>query len=630
MRRIWILVPFWAFFVAYLVSFSHRRHPAVSAPATNHSDKPAPADPLAAPVPHLPGTSSFPSGGATPPSRVRESLPAALSESDLDARIAATASSLFVLPRTVPASPVSFLWPVDADGSPDQPTLLAKASRASFPRWKLYDDEWVGFYYPDDPTITLEILDGAAAFPMIGETMWTVADAPERRYRLVDTVGGATLCMISLEKSGVFDDTPRYPKPEVFHRVWTREGSLWRASLMADGNLRRIEILAGGDRASVLDWPHCAMHREVYQRLALSVRLNGPVADGPMLFDAVLASSDGCGRLGFLAPGMESAAVSALLGAPVAWEGDVAVFRQSPAIPLATGIVAHEAEVLYRVPLAGGRFEGFAKGWRSRRRTPPETGSLAWMVEKTGGTSGDEGTVGYDLGPLTDEEVLAMFDRFCAEAQGANAEGWDTWCRILANLAEMGSRDDRVLPYIGARFLDPALPQGNATQLLHSYDPAAGRDLFAARLRFLLTLPEDAPAVSVMAHDLQVLFAYMGREDVRTVPLLDLAMRHPDGDVREAGYGFREWLPEARAAAFLEHGLEDPNVRVRRRCAEALCGDGNPANGLLELVARRLASEDDSQTRIYLEEVCRLHKGDATDAAQIPAGGVSVSGDASS
>jgi hypothetical protein len=618
MRRIWILVPFWSFFLGYLVYFARTRESRRVVAATSVGASHSVPDHLEVPPPHLPDGPNPAATTAVSPRRVLESRPSSLTEAELAGLIDGTAAKVFVLPRTVPASPVSFLWPVDAEGSPDQPELLALASRASFPRWTLYEDEWVSFYYPADEAITLEVLDGSASFPMIGETMWTVADAPERRYRLA-TTGGATFCMISLEKTGVLDDTPRFPKPEVFHRLWMGDGSLCRASLMSDGNLRRIEVLAGGDRASVLDWPHCAIHRDVYDRLALTLRLNGPVAEGEMLLAARRSELEIEGRLGLLSPGMDSVAVTAILGPPAEREGDFLVYREIPTISAESGTLSVGDEIVYRVPVAGGRFEGFGKGWRSHRRTPPEPGSLVWMLEKTGGTGGEEGTVGYDLGPLTDEESAAMFDRFCAEAPQADAEGWDTLCRVLANLAEMGARDDRVLPYIGARFLDLELPQGNATQLLHAYDPEGGRDLFAARLRALLTRAEDAAEVPGMAHDLQVLIAYMGSEDTRTEGLLNLAMRHPNRFVRESGYGFLEWLPQEQAAGFLEQGLTDANVSVRRRCAEALCGDSNPTARLLELVSRRLSAENDVQTLTYLEEARRLHEEEEPGAAQVPA-----------
>ncbi len=583
MNRIWILVPFWVFLLAYLVYKMNglQRGERIS---KAHVESPV-----------LGSTDSLAAAGSAIVEK-SISLPpppsSPVSAAELEELTSSARSELFLIPRDAEASPVSFLWPVDHDG-PALPALLRHAHESEFETWKPYSDEWISFYYPDDPEFELEVVDGSVNFPMIGEAMWTIQDDAFRRY-LLNAGDLGTVCAISLERTSKFDDTERFPHEELFQRFMTHRGMLCRASVIDTGQVRRFQFLADDLCVSVLDWPHCAMHQDAYVRMALSIAPRVPTSSVGRIAKWARDQYGFDGALGFLEKGMAFSEINALLGQAEGVAGDMLVYLR----PGAGG------NVHYRLVQKDGKLVGFDKNWRVSRRDPPIDGSLDWMLEKTESTAGASGSVGYDLGSISDEDAAFMFERFLSTAPSASPRDWKTLCRVLANLCEMKLHDNRILSVIRARFLEPGLSQSHAIQVLHAYDADGAKDLYAERIRYQLGESADTAA-----ENLQILFAYLGRGYSGTAALLESAMAHGNPDVRGIAYGFWEWLPETTASMKVFRGLDDESAAVRRRSAEAICEGCGGAHDHIPMLEERLLGEEDAETRHYLVQALARLRG---------------------
>lgn len=524
---------------------------------------------------------------------VRVSLEA-VDQVQMEERVAELLDELSLMPVDPEADPVSFLWPLDVDG-PALPELMEIARMDSFIRWKPYEDEWVSFYYPDHVDITLDVVDGAASFPMIGETMWTVREHPFRRYILRSK--GGTFCAISLEKTTVFDDTERFPGEEVYQRFFHFHGALGRASMMADGQVRRIQFVGSDVRVSVHDWPHLAIHQDVYKTLGLGIIINRPPVDAGKLDAAVLRYYGFEGGLGLLEKGMSLAEMEMLLGDPTGLTGELAVYHRGQ----------DESDRYYRLRIEDGILGGFAEDWYETNVNPPMEGSVEWILEKTEISAGSTGgSKGYSLGALSDADVTFIFDSFCSKGPSASPDEWEKMTRALANLAEMKYKDERVLPIIRRRFLEENLPMSHSIQVLHAWDRDGSRDDFAGRIGKIVQMSlrgkkEEMDRAGPLNADLQVLIAYLGEDDERTAKLILQAMGHRMPEVRSVAFSYWSWIKdEAKQSAQLIHGLSDQSPKVRRRCAEAFCDECGtlPEHGMM--LEACLIKERDSETRNYL------------------------------
>jgi hypothetical protein len=512
----------------------------------------------------------------------------------LEKRIAALRDHIEVIPKAEGADPVSFLWPVDEEGRPALPELMAIARSDSFYTWKPYADEWIRFYYPDDKLITLEVVDGESSFPMIGEAMWAVSERPFRRY-ILKTEGG-TFCAISLEKVTSFDDTKRFSGEEVYHRFFYNQGSLGRASLMANGQVRRFQFVGSDVRASVHDWPHLAIHQNVYVKLGLSITLRRAPVDQMKMEAAVLKYYGFVGGLGLMKKGTPLAEMAQTLGDPTGVSDGLAVYHRK----------GEDYDRYYRLQLEGNCFDRFGEHWCEDNTNPPIEGSVDWMLEKTllsaGSTGGGKG---YDLGALTEENVAYIFDQFCERAPKASKSDWEKLCHAVSNLAEMKRTDGRILEVISSRFLEEDLPMSHAIQVLHATDRDRSRDDFAARIGKVIqmsrwakdeVLARSGPLIA----DLQILIAYMGKEDSRTAGLIFQAMDHRVALVRSIAYSYWPWLPEEKCIKMLSKGLSDLDAKVRRRCAEAFCENCGTLAEHGRMLEQQLLKEKDGETRNYI------------------------------
>ncbi|MEM0897391.1 MAG: hypothetical protein AAGJ79_10955, partial [Verrucomicrobiota bacterium] len=266
----------------------------------------------------------------------------------------------------------------------------------------------------------------------------------------------------------------------------------------------------------------------------------------------------------------------------------------------------------YRLRVEDGIFAGFPPNWNEERRDPPAPFSLGWMLEKSETEAGEAGAVGYSLGALTDEEAEAIFEQFLKLAPTAPSEEWEILCRTVANLAEKGLKDSRVVGVIRSRFLDTSLPQQSAGQVLRVYGVEEHREFFADRLRQILSetgawrvnfgkeTSLDSSSDGLVS-EIQILFAYVGKE-YSTMPLLvKRATQHRRAEVRSIGYGYMHWLNPDEGLELVAVGLMDPSAKARRRCAEFCAGAvGDLSNLLAPHIETALENETDVLARNYL------------------------------
>ena len=496
-------------------------------------------------------------------------------------------SSIRRLPVAPDAQPVSFLWPTDGNDLPALPVALNFAATDSFDAWKSYTDGHIAFYYPDAPGVQVEVLAPMDPIPLIGKTMLPPESGVFRRYRI--TAGkDASLCVINLSHSNNFTDEARAPMPEIFHRYTASGGGLLRTAFSEDGQVRRTELLGNSLRVSLLDWPNLAVHQDVYLRIATGIELPRPHQDWNELRDAAIDKYGFSARLGLLNPGASLSEITELLGTPDsndAQRGALQYFHS-----------ARGQTILYTLQIENDRFKGFGKNWREIPRWMPNEGSLRWMVEKTDYAAGKAGGIGYNLGALSDEDATGIYERIIALAPTAGPADWDLLSQAVANLAQHGIHDERIIEIARTKLDSPNLDPAPSLLVLEVSRTDQGKGAIAGYIAQELSKDDLSPDT---LEEFYTLIAYLGRNHPATNSLIDRALVHPSARVRELGFLFCTWHPQA--LTHLEAGLQDESVQVRRCSAEAFADRyGDPIRHL-KVLQVCLENERDEEVRLLLK-----------------------------
>ncbi|MFH1022692.1 MAG: hypothetical protein V1809_04830 [Planctomycetota bacterium] len=451
-------------------------------------------------------------------------------------------------------------------------TSVHFASRNSFAKWKTYRDETVSFVYPDDPGIALEIMKPGDHVVIHG-MLRSEDPSFSTGYRLA--AGATTIGMLMVGRSDEFDDGICLCGAIVFKKYLFHNDALFRFSFLDTGDVKQVQALHGGVRAIFLEWTHSALSQDVYVKIASSLRLEGSGHDPEALRRRIYEKYGFDGRLGFLEPGMSENSVIELLGPPA--RDDNSLFGAvDPVVSaeLAYGQVDGRALTITRVPMKEGVFHGFGKElpWREHWILPPEKGSVEWIGEMVENVRGGRRT--YTLPPLDATQAKVIFDRFLEIGPTADGGNWGALCRCVRTLREKGFVDERILPVIRKRFLDPNpdLPQHFAAWLLYDYDSGGSRDLFSKRIRLSLDevvkVDSDKYIFGSSFDDLSNLFIFMGKEHPQTMTLLLEAMKHPNARARRDAFSFWNWLPSDVVRPRLHAGLADSDKWVRQKVSE--------------------------------------------------------------
>ncbi|MEM0896479.1 MAG: hypothetical protein AAGJ79_06300, partial [Verrucomicrobiota bacterium] len=304
MRSLWILFPVWVFLLSYAFVWYRTRGTGDASAQVATLDQ-SPIE-IRAALPVGGGSMLTASNGFA-------ALPELGAEA-FERKIALGLASLEVFPGTGDVGDLSFLWPSNDDGEPVGEEVLAEAGRMDFEHWVPFEDDLVGFYVPGRevsvervPTLKDHDLLAPMFLPAYGEA--------ERVY-LLKQGDNSVVAAVLVTESASFDERPRFPRPETFHRYLFQNGAVARYSFVEEGAVRRVQILAGKYCLTVLDWPHCRLHQEVYRRLALSMHLKQPPVREEVMREMIVAKFGFPGRLGLIANGVSEEELTGLLGEP--------------------------------------------------------------------------------------------------------------------------------------------------------------------------------------------------------------------------------------------------------------------------------------------------------------------------
>ena len=428
-------------------------------------------------------------------------------------------------------------------------------------------------------------------------------------------------------------------------RVWLyrylyRNGLLFRFDLLDSAEPKRAQARREDRCATFGEWTHCELHPVTYLQIALSLRLKGPAGDRRELFEQTVREEGWVARLGFLDRGMSRQQVIDLLGPPVREDGDVLVYEQTKRL----------RTTVYRVPVPGGRFDGFAKNWQSEIFKPLERGALAWVYVTATATPYRPGPVDDASAPLftdpgrpiriqqvrlyghylqrppklPEAEARYILDRICALAPRADESRREMLARAAGAMAARGHRlDERILAILRdwcRRYEDPeATP---AETLLHC-QPSQTRDflveLIRERMQRARKAAESPSTRSSPDGPIDIGFFLSAiYDDPRYTALALEAIGNPDPGVRADGY--RQWdtLGEALSNAQLRKALDDPSPSVRYYAIKALT-EREPRGEHLRWLRERRARETEESTLRDLDEAIEQLSRPAVDSAPAPA-----------
>ena len=446
-------------------------------------------------------------------------------------------------------------------------TLAEATEMKSFPKWKVFEDEQIAFRYPDHPLIKVEVKTPNDPISVMGDPVRSAEHTYFRTYRLA--LGEHTYGLLLLDKADAFDDGICFCGEVAYQKYVFHNGSLCRFDFLADGNVKKVQMLCNGFRVVAFEWTHLPMPQDVYVDLALSVALKAGPCDQASMRKTISATYGFYGRLGFLEKGMSRIDIISLVGPPEVESDSLLTYVRREG----------RRETTIQIPLKHGRFDGFEADWRKRVQLPAERGSVDWIVETVKEDSRSHASAGDSEGEqLPPETIQYMFDRFVEIGPTVQDGDWDRLCMAINGLRERGHTDERVLPIVRQRFREADVCQHHAAWLLHECDPEGSRDLFAERIRLTLDEArkkaasedeEEAWLTFGPYGDLDNLLCFLGKSHAKRKPFILEAMDHPHPDIRSSAYCFWDCIPTEDARPRLVRGLEDENDSVREEASRA-------------------------------------------------------------
>ena len=465
-------------------------------------------------------------------------------------------------------------------------------------RWKHYDDDFLSFDYPDDPSLQLEIKDPKDAAPLPKELASTYHNYSfSKAYRLLK--GKETIGLLMIHKTDQFDEDTCFCSPIVFDKYVFFNGAFFRFSYMPDGLIKKIQALGNGVRAVMFEWTHSQLSQKAYIKMALSIHLKATVADQGALKQKIYKIYGG---QGFLELGMNRQEIVALFGKP------------TQETPTALKYIQREDrwQTTMAIPLRNGQFQGFGSDWYTTEKIPAERGTVDWILETIRHEGADEANLRNFPKPMS----ITFSSEFWRLARKPTAL---TGIALLAiyELHKKGFDDRRVLPLVRRRFLEPKTNLDYAAWVLHIYDEQSSRELFAQRIRLILDETKELkPKESKEVYEplwepgFQVhnLFCFLGRSHPEFQSLLLEAFAHPCEKIREEAYFFWDELPAEKAKDCLSEGLEDKDTKIRQSASEIFAEYFGSKDDIPALKKRILAELDKDTLNNLKKAVERLEK----------------------
>ena len=445
--------------------------------------------------------------------------------------------------------------------TPDESKLLGRGGDG---KWRRFSDDMIEFELPDDPLLKVEMLkpedkpDLAILFNAVGSTDKSF----ERVYRL--TFGkGRSYGLVFVADKKWFDEGICLCGEVELKGFSLAAGNLLELSLLADGAIKKVQVLNDERRAVLFEWTHSAITQAAYTRIGGSLRLKPASKRTREEWIAYTKAQRGSeAGLGWLKIGTPAAEVEALLGPPTeVTETELSYTKERRASD------GDGWQTTIRLPLQNGRLARFEEGWRTLKKLDAPRGTRDWMEHRLGEWNrAQEKLKPGEHPPLPRDEVALMLDAFHREAPLAKDWDWEFWCGVLSHLAELGVTDQKAVNLVVKRFAEPDQPQFSARWVLDRYAVPWRLRLIQDRLALLMHDPRLRARFAVESgnEELNNLFASLRPGDRRSEALIREGLIHQDETIRWRSTGFLEKLPRDEARKLQRERLVDPSEHVRR------------------------------------------------------------------
>jgi hypothetical protein len=501
-------------------------------------------------------------------------------------------NSLQLLPLQADASPFGF----GSEGLP--PPALAVAQKGEFARWKTYDDKDITFSYPEDPLISLEVIDKSSPKPIRiqGGPVTTAENSFFRAYVL--KIANQSYAVLLLDESDHFDDGICLCGAIAYEKYKVLNGALGRFSFLESGQIKKMQLRKGNRRLVFFEWTHLPIHQKVYLAIAQSVRLK-TAGDGQSL---ELETRKKYGPYGFLEKGLSRPQIIDLLGTPSHQDRGNLVYTEQRENK--SGYGRQYYTITRRLALSHDLFNGFSSDWLEYKKLAPKKGSPEWILQKADYEDQKQGNEDYDVGSLKKTEVPYLFDQVVTQLPQADPLSWSVLAQALMALEKTGHRDPRVVQEIKKRYLDPTLPSHHASWFLHEYEPQESRDYFVKRIQLVY---QRTPAAKRQydnddeASNVGNLLRFLGKNHPEIQSLVEKGAQHINQQIRWEAYMNIDYLPPIVARSYCRKGLTDSYSYVRGTSAQELGKTYGEVSDLPSL-KKALESERDRSAQTDLRE----------------------------
>jgi hypothetical protein len=454
-------------------------------------------------------------------------------------------------------------WKLSGTNKP----LPAVFYRSSFPKWKRYADERVEFDYPDDPALTLELIDRESKkrVPIAGSPVRTVSYKPEMIYRIHSD--GITWAVLVWSEDEWLDDGICLCGAVVLRTYLVHQGGFYVFSFLEDGKVKQVQCLGEKSRLILFESTHLPMAQSDYVRIGQSLMVKKPIQrTAAELQSETIQRYKFAGRLGWLRVGMPVNEIELLLGPPTSRRFNARIYEKAD----------NEWLVTWRLPIKSGKLQLLPDNFVKSRELPPKEGTLRWFGKKLGQVKDVDGDVPRKT-PRGGWQ-RSFFEAFVREAPHSSAEDWGWWCQYAHDMFDKGFADSRIVSIVKARFLEP-IQQHHARWILDDYDNVGNQELFKQRLNLCVqaadkTLMEARNENDVrwspfsVWDDVHNLLSGIRRAERNL--LLPRLLEHPHPNIRSDAYYFLDVMPEPQRTAYARIGLNDQDSQVRAWAASAI------------------------------------------------------------
>ncbi|WP_193212641.1 hypothetical protein [Luteolibacter marinus] len=305
------------------------------------------------------------------------------------------------------------------------PAELKKVvAQTEFEEWTDYEDKFVRLRYPKHPDIKLEVTGGREGIHVEGGVCTTVDNSFQQAYVL--KVGAATYGVFLLSPAKWLDDGICFCGPMVHHAYSMRDKCLVRYSMLPGGAVKKAQVLGGKLRLMAFEWTHLACPREIYQAMidGMALKFAHPLGEARLREET--ARRYGLeGKAGWLHPGQDLAAMTAIMGKPARTDGNRVSWQEDfEDYPMGLEVLVED-----------GKLSRFGDDGVERTGGPLE-GSLTWAEEATG--EEDDGAI-----RPAPEAIGAALKKIAPTCHGYR---WRNWCGVVTSLAKHRDyRDDELI-----------------------------------------------------------------------------------------------------------------------------------------------------------------------------------------